>query len=543
MLDLIQGYVSGDFGGGRYDAVLSYMALIVLGTLVTGMVLSLNTRRQERRVRSELTDTSPDAVQRRRDEANLVLDPPDRFSLRHLTSWHPIAVVLLSAMSAASLWLGWQMVVLPLAAATALSYLWHFHLRHSGVRWAATYSIASWIVPYLIVVATIIRYRPSALETPWPTFWEHAFVYSRLNELDPELLMAAALYTLGVLTATLVLAQFPQSLINPASIAVLACPIALCVWFAHPFWWALPLGAFTLVLFGHAMSREHRFQLEALETLEGRHHHHLASRWTDMLANIKRFDPLAVTLVLSMPAVVALHYDHFIYYWVGGELRDYDLHWVWLNVIRTALFWAPLVTLGVIGYVVMRKVVAPRQVAPYVVTAIVVAVMLHTVFDGASYLWQFTQVEFTWTGDYETFRERNIRRGIDTFVYTGPRLGYPGKAGMPLALSYVVAVAFLVLTFKQCARGDLANYGGVLCGMASFVIVFWVLDLTVNSWLNGGHIVGFWQYVPNDLLLANLTIAAIAMFALLYWGFGPGSIRTDPRQPRPRWRATANEVR
>ena len=65
--------------------------------------------------------------------------------------------------------------------------------------------------------------------------------------------------------------------------------------------------------------------------------------------------------------------------------------------------------------------------------------------------------------------------------------------------------------------------------MAWFVIVYWVSELTVMSLFRGGHFIGFWQYVPNDLLLANLTIAAIAMFALLYWGFGPGSIRTDPR--------------
>ena len=532
MLDLIQAYVSGDFSGGTYDAVLSYMALIVLGTLVTGTVLMLSTWRSERRVKATPLDDSPDAVQRRLEEAKRILDPPDRFSLRHLVTWHTVALVVVATMSAASLWLGWQMVVLPLAAATALSYRWHFHLRRSGVRWASAYSMASWIVPYLAVVATIILYRPSALEMPWPTFWENAFVYSRLNELDTWLLTAVALYALGVLTASLVLAQFRQSLINPASIAALASPIAVSVWFVQSFW-VLPLGTFTMVLLGHAMLRERRILLEASKTLASRQHHYMASRWTDMLANIKRFDPIVVMLALALPAVVALHHDQFVYYWVGGELRDYDLHWVWLDVMRTALFWAPLVALGAVGYAVMRKIVAPTQVASYVATVIVVALMLHTVSEGASYVWQFTQVEFTWTGDYETFRERNIRTGIDTVVYTGPRLGYPGKAGIPLAMSYVVAVVCLVLTFRQCARGGPADSGGVLCAMAWFVILYWVLDLTVNAWLNGGHIVGFWQYMPNDLLLANLTIAAVAMFALLYWGFGPGSIRTNPRHPRP----------
>ena len=532
MLDLIQGYVCGDFGGGTYDAILSYMALIVLGTLVTGTVLTLSTWRRERQLKATPLDDSPDAVQGRIEEAKQILDPPNQFSLRHLTSWHPAALLVLSAVSAASLWLGWHVVVLPLAAATAVTYLWHFHLRRAGVRWAATYSIASWIVPYLIVVATIILYRPSALEMPWPTFWEHAFVYTRLNELDPWLLTAVALYALGVLTASLVLAQFRQLLINPASIAALACPIALCVWFAHPYWWTLPLGAFTMVLFGHAMSRERRLRLGALEALDGRHHHHMDSRWMDMLANIKRFDPFVAALAIAPLAIVALDYDEITYNWMRRQLSDFELHWVWLDVIRTALFWAPILTVGACGLVIMRKVAAPTQVAPYVAMAIVIALMSHTLFESEWNIRQLVRLGFTWAADFETFEEIYIEMGYDSAAYIGPRLGLPGEAGMPLILSYNVAVALLVLAFWQSVRGTIANYGGVFGGMAWFIFAYWVLELTVNSSLLGGRSIGFWQYAQNDLLLANLTIAAIAMFALLYWGFGPGSIRTDPRQPR-----------
>ena len=532
MLDLIQAYVSGDFSGGTYDAVLSYMALIVLGTLVTGTVLTLSTWRSERQVNATPLDDSPDAVQRKIEEAKRILNPPDRFSLRHLVTWHTAALVVVTAMSAASLWLGWQMVVLPLAAATALSYRWHSHLRRSGVRWAATYSMTSWIVPYLVVVATTIMFRPSALDIQFPSYWPRAFVYSRLNELDPWLLTAVALYVLGVLTASLVLALFRHPLVNPASIAALACPIALCIWFAHPFWWTLPLGAFTMVILGHAMSRERRLRLEALETVEGRGDHRFASRWLGMLAVTKRFDPIVVMLAIATVAIVALEYDEIAYNWIWGRLSDFELHWVWFDIVRTTLFWAPVIAVGAFGCVIMRKVAAPTQVASYVAMAMVIALMSHTLFESEWNIRQLVRLGFTWAADFETFEEVYIEMGYNSAVYIGPRLGFPGEAGMPLILSYIIAVVLAIGIFWQSVRGTIANYGGVFGGMAWFIFAYGVLELTVNSSLLGGRSIGFWQYAQNDLLLANLTIAAFAMFALLYWGFGPGSIRTNTRHPR-----------
>ena len=81
------------------------------------------------------------------------------------------------------------------------------------------------------------------------------------------------------------------------------------------------------------------------------------------------------------------------------------------------------------------------------------------------------------------------------------------------------------------ARDTLADYGGLLCGIASIVVAFWVTELAAL----GVYVYGFtgtWYVRLDDFLLANLVIAALAMLAALYWCFGPGSIRASSRQPR-----------
>lgn len=543
MFDLIQGYVRGDFGGGVYDPVLWFMAWIVLATLVSGTVLSLTTKLRERRIRDQLSDDLPDVVQRRLDNATRVLDPPERFSLRHLLAWHPITLVLLSAISAASLWLGWHIVVLPLAAATVVSYLWHFHLRRSGVRWAAVYSLATWILPYIVMVVAIISFHAPIEWDCWgdagPDVWTfsfhcdgvpvRAFVYSRLSELDPSTLTIVCLWSLGALAASLTLARIRHPLINPMSIAVVAIPAALWFWFVNP--WAMPLGAFAMVLLGHAMSRERRLRIRALDLLSRSSGDERVTRWPDLWASTKKFDPIVVMLIVATVTVVVLSYDELVYHWARGLLRDYETRRVWYDILRTASVWVPLLSCGALGIIAMRKVAAPAQVAPYLASALLIAVMSDALFEADWYVREFTWLDFTLTGDFETFREKNIE-GSHVFVYTGPRLVWPGIAGVTLALSLVIAVGLLLTIAWQVVRGKLEDYGGLLCGMAWIVIVYWVLELAVLDSERGGHILRFWRYELNDLLLANLTIAAIAMLTLLYWGFGPGSIRTGPRQPR-----------
>ena len=430
MLDLIQAYVSGDFSGGRYDAVASYMALIVLATLATGFVLALSTWWTERQAKAMPLDDSLDAIKRRLDHAKHVLEPAERFSLRDLKSWHPTTVAVLALVGAAMLWLGWQMVVLTLAAATAVTYVWHFHLRRSGIRRAAVYSLASWIMPYLVVVVTTILFSPSELE--FRSFAQRAFLYSRLLDLDPWTLTLLVLWTIGVLAASLMLARSQRPAINPAYVAALACPVTLCVWFANP--WALPLGAFTMVLFGHAMSRERRISTDSLRALSCGGHIEPTANWSVVRATAKRVAPLIFMLAISAVTIVALGYDEVVYDWVRSQTRDHNWHWAWFDVLRTASFWAPLFACGAVGYLIMRKVTGATQVAPYLAAAMLIAVMADTLFEGETHIRQLTQSEFAWTVDSEAFDERYIQRGMDSFVYTGPRLGFPDVAGVPLVL-------------------------------------------------------------------------------------------------------------
>ena len=519
MLDLIQNYVSGDFGAGIYNPVLWLMAWIVLATLVTGAILALSTRWQERRNNAYPFD------------AKLVLDPSERFSLRHLVSWHPVALALLSMMSAASLWLGWHIVVLPLSTATAVSYLWHFHLRRSGIRWAATYSLASWIVPYLVVIAMIILFG-DALKTAslglfetdvlssnfrrgLATGWTIESLYQRLADLQPVLWSAIALWSLAALTASLALSRFRHPLITPWLVAAASCPVALCLWFITP--WAIPLGAFTMVLLGHAMSRERRLRISAQDVHSGSSGDERLTRWPDLLATTKRFGPIVIMSVAATVTVVVLSYDEIVYRLVVNSLSVFELDRVWYKVVRTVVFWAPLVACWAVSYMVFPKVATPMQVAPYVASAILVAVLADALSDGDRYVRQLSWSDVRWPPDLERYA------AIDS--WGGPRLIWPSAIGIPLALSYVIAGASLLVTLWHAARGTVDRYGGLFCGAAWVVVVYWIFELTAGIGF-------FWGINLNDLLLANLTIAAIAMFALLYWGFGPGSIRTDPRQPR-----------
>ena len=552
MLDLIREYISADFVPGAYREVLWFMAWILLATLVTGVILSLWTWWRDRRYKAYPAD------------AKLVLHPTNRISLRHLMSWHPAALLVLTAMSAGSLWMGWHIVILPLAAATAVSYLWHFHLRRSGVRWAATYSMASWVMPYLVVIATIILFRPIELQSVATvsgvgqpdelTFgfhwwgnrvgWPHAWVYPRLNGLDPTILTGIALWSISAVTASLAMTPFRRLPFNPMLVVALASPVALTHWFTNP--WAIPLGAFTMVLLGHAMSRERRLRVGAMRLLEGEREGTFPHRWSDMRAVTRKLLPIGMMIALAAVTAVIVPDWHEIYYWFLNQSWTEDWPGFLYDVLITASLWVPFVALGAVGnavyglaarpsafaylgigavgYTVWRRVASPAEVTPFAATAVLLAVLLDALTSGHRWFDELSWFHLKWPPPL-----------INHHPY-GPRLIFPDVHGVPLGLSYVVAIVLLFATVWQVVRGTLANYGGMLCGMAWIVVVYWVFDISLS-------LRPVWTAHKTDLLLANLTIAAIAMFALLYWGFGPGSIRTNPRQPRPRWRATAGEVR
>ena len=140
------------------------------------------------------------------------------------------------------------------------------------------YAISSWILPYLVVVSTIIAFREplelasigwSATDDFSRIFSQGLFtgrrvdsLYEHLVDLEGWMLMIVALWSLCASAAALLLARLVRPRVIPALVAAVSCPVALCYWFINP--WAIPLGAFAMVLLGHAMSRERRIHIPGL---------------------------------------------------------------------------------------------------------------------------------------------------------------------------------------------------------------------------------------------------------------------------------------
>ena len=534
MIDLIQEFVNGE----SEIVFRVFMASIVLATLVTGLILSLLTWLGERRH----WDDPLEAALHRLNDARRMREPTDRFSLRHLKSWHPIALTVLTAASAASLLFVWHVVVFPLAATALVSYLWHFKLRRSGIKWAAAYSLASWVLPYFVVTVTMVLFSDSldligriysdfdAMWLQW--YWwsnredyRYSFAFPRLMDLDPLLLTVVAFWTMGVSVVSLGLARFRRTPLNPSFVAAASCPGALWFWFVNP--WAIPLGAFTMVLLGHAMSRERRLRIKELRLLGCARGGVSAKQRSEARPMLRRFTLLAVMAAIAALAVVTLSSEEVVYDWVvidwkRSQFGDYRWHYVWYDLIRTSVIWMPLIALATVGYLVLRKVSPPMRAVPCVATAILVAVMLDALIQGEWRISSLTWSDLRWSPEWERF----VELGHQAF-YFGPRLIIGDVTGSPLGLSFGIAAVLLFGFAWQAVRDTLAGYGGLLFGMAWIVVVFWLMEFSVYlSPMN--HTV---RISLNDFLLANLVIAAVAMFAALYWGFGPGSVRA--RTPKP----------
>ena len=342
----------------------------------------------------------------------------------------------------------------------------------------------------------------------------------RLMDLDSMLLTVVSSWTLGASAVSLGLARFRLSGVNPALVAAASCPVALWFWFVNP--WAIPLGAFTMVLLGHAMSRERRFRMRELRLPRAEQQGFPAMHWQDARAFLRRVMPFAVTIAIVIAALllVASSFDDvvsgLIYDWRESLFGHYQWHWAWRVVMRTGLFWVSLIALAAVGYVVLRKVSPTMRAKPYVAAAVLVAVMLDALIQGGPHISHLSWSDLSWSPDLEKY----IERGHHSF-YRGPRLIIGDITGAPLGLSFGVAAVALIGFAWQAVRDTLAGYGGLLFGMAWIVVVFWLMEREVYF----SHHYTL-RISLNDLLLANLVIAALAMFATLYWCFGPGSVRT-----------------
>ena len=355
--------------------------------------------------------------------------------------------------------------------------------------------------------------------------WPYAFLYPELRDLDTWWLTGTALWAFIASTVSLGLTRYRNSTVNPAMVVSASCPVALWFWFVTP--WGILLGAFTMVLFGHAMSRERRLRVKTMLVPGGECQDVFTLRRSNARSIPKRILPFAVMVSIAMLALVPLTFEQSIDNWLWREVRDYEWHWAWFDLIRTALIWVPLITFATVGYVVLRKISPPLRAAPYVATAILAGVMLDALIQGAPYISELTWSDLTLSPDPYKY----ISVGIDSFTYFGPRLLLGDLNGAPLGLSLVVAAGLLSGIVWQVARDTLADDGGLLCGIASIVVAFWVTELAARGVVVYGY-TGTWYVRLDDFLLANLVIAAMAMFATLYWCFGPGSIRAVSRQPR-----------
>ena len=270
-----------------------------------------------------------------------------------------------------------------------------------------------------------------------------------------------------------------------------------------------------MVLLGHAMSRERRFRIESLRLFGGDQWFTTATGWRDGRTIARRMIPFVVMLALAAVAIFAVPDRNDIYYWFIDRFWHRDWHPAWGYAVKTATLWVPLIVVGSVGYATLRKLANPTQAAPLVATTVLLVILSDALISGDRWIQHLDWSHLTWPPE------------LTNHSPYGPRLTFPNVAGVPLALSYVLASVLVFSVLWQTVRGTLANYGGVLFGMAWIVVVYWIFELSLDRQ-------DTWIISLTDFLLANLVIAAIAMFAVLYWGFGPGSIRaTIPQQSCP----------
>ena len=236
------------------DIILSFLffgSLLVSAIAVTAplaiwwSVRSESRRRQKSQDRNNLTGASePASVS---------------FALHHLAHWLPMLLLALAAASAIGLMFSWTVAIIPLAASGYIAFRWQIALRRRRVKWPVVYALTLWMLPQLACTAIILAVGQDLgwFGNPYSApdwVWEVAHGQTVIQKT--RLLVATALWTVVALGAAVVLTRLKRPPVSPNFVATLSFAHAFVFWFSNPF--GFILGTLSMVLIGHAISRETR---------------------------------------------------------------------------------------------------------------------------------------------------------------------------------------------------------------------------------------------------------------------------------------------
>ena len=193
--------------------------------------------------------------------------PGSPMGLSMLWSPKPVAILLLALTLpigfAHDRW-DWGIATAIVIASSLIAYRWQLDLRSRNVRWAPVYAITAWALPMLACAFTFVvfdlgfRWTGNVLDTPdW--VWD---VENRGDAFPRStLLLWTACGTVLALSAAVLFTFATRPLVNPLALCVAAFVLGFSLWVSNP------MGAvwcvFTMMLLGHAVSRESRARTDA----------------------------------------------------------------------------------------------------------------------------------------------------------------------------------------------------------------------------------------------------------------------------------------
>lgn len=184
---------------------------------------------------------------------------PVRFELRHLAHWMPVLLLGLVAASAIGLRFGWGPAIVPLTLSGYMAYRWQIALRRQRVAWPIVYALTLWVLPQLACTAMIgmfgTEFQWSGNPYSMPV-WVWEVDYGQVMIQKTRLLVATAVLAAVALAAAIMLARTKRPPVSPNLVALVAFAHPFVFWFSNPF--GFLLGTWSMVLIGHAISREAR---------------------------------------------------------------------------------------------------------------------------------------------------------------------------------------------------------------------------------------------------------------------------------------------
>ena len=184
---------------------------------------------------------------------------PVSFGLHHLAHWLPMLLLALAATSAIGLLFSWTVAIVPIAASAYVAYRWQIALRRQRVKWPIVYALTLWMLPQLSCTAIILAVGQDLgwFGNPYSApDWVFEVAHGQTVIHKTRLLVATALWAVAALGAAVVLTRLKRPPVSPNFVAALSFAHAFVFWFSNPF--GFMLGTISMVLIGHAISREAR---------------------------------------------------------------------------------------------------------------------------------------------------------------------------------------------------------------------------------------------------------------------------------------------